>query len=266
MRSQFNSAMAGLLVLGTLVAPFATFAATTTSSTTTTTTTTTTTGPKQVRSDFCTRLATDSQRLLNGFDPKIDVRNIKHAENEKARLDKLAALRGDRDDKLKIDRDESQAKRDVRYDALTKRADTPAKQAAVAAYKAAVDAATAKRIAAVDAAVKAHRDGVDALVKTKFATLDTGTATLKAAVDAAIAQAKTDCANNVAPQTARAKLVAAAKAAQNIFKANRNDSVIKAQLETLNAARKTAVEAALTQFRTDMQKATADLKLAFGVK
>jgi hypothetical protein len=204
--------------------------------------------------------------LLRGFDPKLDGRTDKRAANEKARFEKLAGLRTNRDEKLKENRDGGQAKRDVRYDALVKKADTDAKKAAVTAFKTAVDAATAKRIAAVDAAIKAHRDGVDALIKTKFTSLDTGAGALKTAIDAAITKAKTDCANNVAPQTVRAALVAAAKAAQDIFKANRNDAAIKTQLEVLNATRKTAVEAAMTTFKADMTAATTALKAAFAVK
>lgn len=254
MTSQFNKSIVGVVVLGTLIAPFAAFA---------TTTPNTVKAPKVT---FCTRLEADSQKLLNGFDPKMDGRTNKRDENEKERLSKLAALRTNQDEKLKTDRDTNLARRDVRYDALMKKADTDAKKAAVTAFKAAVDAATTKRIAAVDAAMKAHRDGVDTLVKTRFTTLDTGIATLKSTIDAAIAQAKTDCANNVAPQTARAKLVAAAKAAQNTFKANRSDAAIKSELEALNATRKKAVEAAMTTFKADMTKATADLKTAFAVK
>lgn len=253
MKSQFNRSVVAALVLGTIVTPFAAFAQGTST-------------PRFPKNNFCTRLADDSQKLLRGFDPKMDGRTDKRAENEKARLEKLAGLRTTRDEKLKENRDGGQAKRDVRYDALMKRADTDAKKAAVTAFKAAVDAATAKRVAAVDAAIKAHRDGVDALVKTKFTSLDTGAATLKTAIDAAIAKAKTDCANNVAPQTVRATLVAAAKAAQDIFKANRNDAAIKTQLETLNATRKTAVEAAMATYKADMATATAALKTAFGAK
>lgn len=253
MKSQFNKSIVAAVVLGTIVAPFAAFAQGTTT-------------PRLPRNNFCTRITDDSQKLLRGFDPKMDGRTDRRAENEKARLDKLAGLRTTRDEKLKENRDGGQAKRDVRYDALMKKADTDAKKAAVTAFKTAVDAATAKRIAAVDAAIKAHRDGVDALVKTKFTTLDTGAATLKSTIDVAIAKAKTDCANNVAPQTVRASLIAAAKAAQDIFKANRNDVAIKTQLEALNTTRKTAVEAAMTQFKADMTAATTALKTAFGTK
>lgn len=240
-----------MLVLGAIASPFAAFAQTTTNT-------------RLPRNNFCTRLAADSQKLLNGFDPKMDGRTEKRAENEKTRLDKLAGLRTGWDNKRKENRDTNTTKRDTRFAALMQKADTDAKKAAVTAFETAVNAAVAKRIAAVDAAVQAHRDGVDNLVKTKFTSLDSGAATLKSTIDAAIAKAKTDCANNVAPQTVRANLIAAAKAAQTIFKQNRSDAEIKTQLQALNATRKSAVDAAMAQFKTDMEAATAALKAAFG--
>lgn len=254
MTSQFNTSIVGVVVLSTLLSPFAVFAQTTSNTV------------KPPKATFCTLLATNSQKLLNGFDPKMDGRTDKRDENEKERLTKLEELRKDRDDKHSTDRDDGQAKRNIRYDALLKKADTDAKKVAVTAYRTAVDTATTKHIVAVDAAVKAYRDGMDVLVKTRLTTLDTGAATLKSAIDAAIAQAKTDCANNITPAAARAKLVAAAKAAQNIFKANRSDVAIKAELLALTAARKKAVEAATTAFKADVTKATLNLKTAFGVK
>lgn len=257
MKSSFNKTIAGAVLLSAIVAPFGAFAESTSS---------TSTRPRADKNNFCTRLSTDSQKLLQGFEPKMDALSKKQGEKEKARFERLAGLRDAHDKKRTENRDGTQVKRDTRYDALMKKADTDAKKAAVTAYKAAVDAATQKRIGAVDAAVKAHRDGVDALIKSKFATLDGGAATLRTAVEAAIAKAKTDCTGGVAPATVRTQLMAAAKAAQDIFKKNRNDADIKAGIEALNKTRKAAVDAAMATFKADMQKATTDLKTAFGVK
>ncbi|HXK38372.1 MAG TPA: hypothetical protein VJ579_04880 [Candidatus Paceibacterota bacterium] len=257
MKSQFNKTVVGAVVLSALLSPLAVFAESTSS---------TSTKPRIDKNNFCVRLVADSQKLLRGFEPKMDERTTKQDEKEKARIQKLAGLRVDHDLKRSENREDAKVKRDTRYDALMNKADTDAKKAAVTAYKNAVGAATTKRVAAVDAAVKAYRDGVDALIKSKFTSLDTGAATLRTAVEAAIAKAKADCAANVSPATVRTQLMAAAKAAQNVFKANRNDAAIKTGIEALNKTRKAAVEAALATFKTDMQKATADLKTAFGVK
>jgi hypothetical protein len=249
----FNRSLVAALVISSFVAPVAVFAQTTT-------------GTRTPKNNFCTRIEDGTLKLYSGFDARMDGNTSKRDANEQARMAKLTTQRQTWDANLAGDRAASQARLNIRFNALNAKADTDAKKAAVAAFQTAVNAAVAKRIAAVDAAIKAHRDGVDTIVQTKFTSLDTDAATFKSAVDAALLQAKTDCGNNVAPATARATLIASVKAAQTTFKANRTDAEIKTQLETLAATRKQAVAAAMTQFKADMTAATTALKAAFAAK
>lgn len=212
---------------------------------------------------FCSRIDTVAAKLGENLGKRTENVTTKKTE----RLAKLAEERLKRDEKRAGAWASHDTSRDARFDALTNRADTDAKKAAVVAFEAAMKAAVSARRTAVDTAVKNYRTGVDALVNGKMTSLDGGVTTLKQAIDAAIATAKTSCATTGANgETIRTTMTASIKAAQELFKKNRTDAAIKDQLTALATTRKAAVDTAINQFKTDTAKAAADLKAVFGAK
>ena len=56
------------------------------------------------------------------------------------------------------------------------------------------------------------------------------------------------------------------KIAYEALKANKDDSKIKSDIDVMSASRKQAIENAMAIFKTEIQAARVELKLAFGVK
>lgn len=112
--------------------------------------------------------------------------------------------------------------------------------------------------------VTVYRSGIKSLVDNKFNLIDDQVVTLKSSVNEAISTAKNSCTSGANGDTVRTTLKDNIKSAHVAFNSSRIDDVIKAELESLNAAKKTTIDQAVTKFKSDMDKATADLKIAFG--
>jgi hypothetical protein len=209
---------------------------------------------------FCSRVDTIGSKLVE----QVSVKTVKVSDKRTERLAKLADDRSQRDEKRAMSWSTHDISRDVRIEALEKRADTDAKKAAVMQFETAIKSAVEKRRIAVATAVKTYRLGVDALVGGKMANIDGSSSTLKQALDTALSSAKTACVGvNPDGELIRTTFTAAIKQAHDVYKATRSEATIRSEIARLADARKRAVDTAVLQFKSDMEKAAQDLKAAF---
>jgi len=216
-----------------------------------------------VRVEACANIGTQVARLQASVDK---VRgNVMERRDE--RQGKLVERRDERDGKVDKHRDSAL---ELRVDAQAKlmaRADTDAKKAAVTEYQTSVKAAVDARVAAYKAANDTFREGVDTVVVSRKTIVDNAVSAFRTSMNAALEKAKADCAAGVENATFRADFNASVQAARRKLQADRqgidsNGDQVRALAKTRNDAHAKA----LATFKATMEKARADLKLAFGVK
>ena len=209
--------------------------------------------------NFCTRItATTSE--LNGMLTKLGENRGKIRTNM---LNNLSERKTKRAEEVRKFRSEFQSKFAKHLDKLGSNATTDEQKAALADFKSAVSAAQATRKAAVDAAIAAYTTAAQQTITDRESKVKDAATTFQTAVTAAIAQAKTDCANGVAPGTARQTMYTSIQTANKAFR-----DVVTAlpdgTLVNLAKTRDAAIRAANKAFR-DAVKAAADvLKAALG--
>lgn len=252
MKKSYNKILTGALVLGAISSPALAFAAETKSAQV----------GKGEAKKFCTNIDSTATKLSDMLAKQTDTFN----KNRTERFGKLADKRKTHDEDISAKRLASDSKHDKRIDALTKKANTDAKKAAVTKFNSDIDAAVSKRQASVDAAVKTYRDGVDSVVNNKNNSTDTNLVELKKSVDLAVSTAKAACASGADPKVTRDAMQKSLKSAHEKYRASKTDTEVKAQLKTLVDARNAAIKAAQDQFKADTEKAKVDLKTAFSVK
>lgn len=178
----------------------------------------------------------------------------------------LADRQGKRDAQLAASRATWSAKRDIQFIKLERRASTTAEKAAVAAYKAAMTTAISAREAAVNKAIADYRTGLKEKMAVRQTALNAAITTYKNAADAAFAKAKLDCASSTDYKVVNNALKAALKAAQDKFKADREAiEKLGPDVKALTETKKTAIEKAVSNFKTAADNAKVALKAAFGI-
>lgn len=206
--------------------------------------------------DFCQNIDAIATRITSDMNDKDG-----HWDGKKTdRFGKISDRRIHRDEVRGDHREMRDVKHDTRIEALMAKADTDAERAAVTKFETTLNNAVETRRAAIDAAVKTFRTGVDNLVNGRFGTLDTNIAAFRAAMEDAIEKAKADCAVDKDPKP---EFQAAVKAARDNFKTAKPE-LIKEEIKKLADARKVAVDAAVSAFKTTMKAAFEELKTAFG--
>ena len=147
---------------------------------------------------------------------------------------------------------------------LFRSAQTDAQKQAVLAFKTAVTSARDARWTAIHAALFAFQSGIDQAIAARKTGVENAIIAFKGAVDAAIAKAKADCAGGIDAATVRGVLQTSVKAAQDAFRATTTGlDKVKTSLDSLIAIRRAAVEKAQGDFKTALEKAIADLRVAF---
>lgn len=235
--------VAGLAFVLSLVSPVASFAQTT-----------------PAKTAFCSRI----DQIIAPIEQRMADREAK-LEAKRQEIDvNLAKRKADRMARLSDYRNTRDDNREAQYAKLEAKATTDAQKQAVASFKATVEAAVVTRKAAVDSAISALGQSVDQSIDARRAAVTTVTNEFKNAKSAAIEKAKADCAAGVAPQTIRETFRASMKVAQDKFKSDYQAiEKLKGSFESVRAIRKQAVEKAIADFKTTMEKARADLKAAF---
>lgn len=239
-----------VLVLGLMVSPMYIFAADVK-----------TKMPKEekVKNGFCDKIDTVTEKFINKIDEKTE--NV--ANRKQNRVNELTQKWLARDDARSENQNEQDAKIQSRFDALMAKADTDAKKEAVKKFQEAVNSAVSTRRNSVNTAVSTFRNGVKELVGNKFSEIDNKVVVLKNAIDEAVATAKNSCANGVSGNVVRSTFISSIKSAFDTFKQDRTDLIIRDDIIKLSEARKASIDQAISKFKSDMEKAKADLKLVF---
>ena len=253
MKTNYKNTIVGAIVLSMLLAPIAGFAAETK------------TGIKagiKAGAGFCTKIDTVSQKFLD----ELTSRTEKFSSKKDDRIAKLTENWNSRDENRTNNQNAQDERISARIDALMLKADTDEKKAAVNAFEEAANLAISNRRSAVDSAIETFRTGVSTLIDDKFGSLDENILTLNSSINEAINTAKSACTSGTSGEVVRTTLKDSVRAAYETFKNSKVDMSIKSEVEELDAVRKQSVNAAIAQFNTDMEKAKADLKAAFGAK
>jgi hypothetical protein len=244
MKTQYNKIVAGAFALSILVSPFAGFAAET----------------KVKGGSFCNKIDAVTEKINTRLVTHLD----KFAVRKNTRIANISKRRVTRDENRADHREIKDIKVDTRISNLTAKADTEAKKLAVVSFEQSVNSAISQRRATVDEAVLKFRNGVDNLITTKFNSIDNSAAVFKQSVNEAIVAAKNSCANGTDSEIVRTTMRNSIKVAQDKFKTNRIDTSIEADINALVEIKRQSIDGAVVKFKADMEKAKADLKIAFG--
>lgn len=196
---------------------------------------------------------------------RLGEKNTKLGERQTERNQKITDNREKRDNKLSESRTNWNERRNEFFQKLEEKAITDAQKQAVATFKSAVETAIAKRKADVNAAISAFRTDFDKLISDRKMAVDQARITLNNSISMAFDKADTDCKNGVSAVTVRENLKTSLKNAQEKFTADKKTiDKIKTGAQTLIAAKKTAFEKAISDFKNAMQTAKNMLKPFFG--
>lgn len=201
----------------------------------------------------CTKLATTITTKQAAMTQKIATMQ---ADFQK-RLQTISSNQAAVDQKAATYRSNFAQKFDAAVDKLRQEpqlADTQKK--AIDTYHTNVMADEKTREQAVDAARSSYRTAYAAQVTTHQAALTKAATTLQTDILAAFSTAQANCGDGSAVSTLRGSV----KKARDTFKSTRTDSAIKTNVEQLAATRNSAVKAADSAFKQQLQAETATLK------
>jgi hypothetical protein len=208
----------------------------------------------------CDRINTQGQNQLRDFSSKLPAFREKFSDPKTA----FGTSRDTSDAALNDLRGKQDEARNTMYMKLEENAQTDAQKAAVAAFKVTVEQAVTDRRTAVDEAIAAFRKDVDALMGSKTTAVTGAMDTFQASVKAAFETAQTSCASGADPKTVRDTLRASLKDARAKLQVSRQSVVTAGDtIPALAATKKTAIDKAMQDFKTTMEKARTDLKAAF---
>lgn len=239
--------------IGLMISPFVSLA-----TNTTTGGNSSTSQGRMPTNNFCTKINDTSSQLNNLLTKLADNRG----KIRTTMLQNLSDRKTKRAAEVQSLRDAARTKFADHINSLGSKATTDAQKAAIAAFKVAVLAAQATRKQAVDAAVSAYQTAAQQTITDRENKVKNAATAFQNAVNAAIAQAKTDCANKVAPVTARQTMYNGIRKANEAFR----QVVIALPDGTLIQLAKTrdqAIQAANQAFRQAVEAARQALKAAW---
>lgn len=213
--------------------------------------------------NFCSIIDKRADTIINNADARLTTWNQKVADQ----LAKLEDNRNKQTQKLEEARSKADQKREDGFAKALSKATTDDQKTAVAAFKTSITTAISIRRGAVDQAINDYRTGVDTALKTRHDGMQANLTTLKTAVTSAINQAKTDCKNGKDPKTTRQTLVTAISTARKQFQSSKQTlEQAKTEIITLRKNRETAIQKAITDFKTTATQARTTLKTALNKK
>lgn len=212
---------------------------------------------------FCANLETRQADMMTRIQTRAGEVSARHEGNAGERQSK----RAERQSELATKRAEMDAKRDAHYEKLSEAATTEAQLAAVEEFSETVEALVDTRRTAIDAAIEDFEDTVEALRESQAAVVADLTEATESGVEAAFAEAEAACETDDATFADVSSVLRDALASQRqAQQANREQYSFKDDLEAARAARKAAVQAAVTEFQAGMDAAKAELRSAFGAE
>lgn len=199
--------------------------------------------------------------ISNKMNERMDQKGEQIEKRIEERKENMEKNRGERDDNLTEFRNNADEWREDSYNILESKAITDEQKKAVKKFKETVEAAVETRRDAIDAAIDAFRSGVDQAIVDHLENVDGVVNTYRNTVRTALEKAKSDCDNEVDSKTVRTNLHASLKAAGSQLKEDKTGvTKFSATMQSLIDAKKAAFEKAITDFKTAMKAAVAELK------
>ncbi len=175
----------------------------------------------------------------------------------------LVNQRISRDNLIKARRDDHDNTLQGDFKKLQASAKNEAQKSAIGRYINQIIEARATRRTAVGAAMQAFRQGLDEALAKRQQAVNTAISAFKTSVQTAISTAKADCAAGKDSEVVRTNLRTSLKLAREKFAADRAAvEKLNVSVTTLVTARKSALEEALKNFQTAIEKAHTDFKTA----
>lgn len=221
---------------------------------------TTNTTTENIKTTFCDKLTTVADKITNRMAEK----ESKINDRQDTRLTNLSAKRDERLQKRAENRTYWDNVRAAKYVLLEAKAKTEGQKQAVATYKSTIETAVKTRCDAINAAVAQFKKDLDSLIATRQSSIDQAVARYKNSVNIAIAKAQSDCSITAIPLTVRTELKDSLLTARTTLQSDRTaiDKVAD-NIDSLIAARKAAVSATWTVYKTSLKAARDTLKQAF---
>jgi len=214
----------------------------------------------QSNTAFCSRI----DQIIATIEQRMSDRDAQLQARWQERDANLAKREADRLARLSDNRNIHKENREAQYAKLDAKAITDAQKQAVASFKTTVEAAVLTREAAVDSAISVLQQSVNQSIDARRTAVETVINEFTSAKSAANAKAIADCSAGVDPNTIREAYRASMKVAQEKFKSDfQAIEKLQGSFESVRATKKQAVEQAIADFNVTMEKAKADLKVAF---
>lgn len=206
---------------------------------------------------ICLRIDELSSNISGRMDEKES--SIESKIQEK--LHNLEKNRGRRDGELAEFRNEADQWREENYNILESKAETSEQKQAVEDFKTAIETAVKTRRTAINTAIDDFRDGVDQAITDRKSSIEEAAKTYRNSVRMAYQQAQSECDNGIDSKTVRANLHASLKATREKFLEDRKGvDKLQIAMKNLIAVKKQAFEKAITDFKTAVRAAVAELK------
>ncbi len=210
--------------------------------------------------DFCERI----DEIISRVDQQVTNRITSLEVQRQRGINKLTERRNTRNERAL----ENQVKRDrnrtEHYAKLETRATTDAQRAAVAAFRATTELAITARKTALDSATQSFRQSLNQEITARQTAVDAAVNTFQSSRITAINQAKSGCAAGVDAKTVRETFHTNIRVAQAQFNNERQEIEKRKDLiEPIRVIQRQAIEKAIADFKTTMEKARTDLQAAF---
>ena len=202
--------------------------------------------------------------MIDKNETQLDQKNSRIENRVQEKTRSLEQNRDKRDENLSGFRLKADQWREESYAKLEEQAETEEQKAAVEEFEKAVEEAVKARREAMDAAIDAFRSAVTRAQADHQAAISETKSAYRNRVQTAFQKAKEDCENGVSEQTIRANLRTNLAAGKNQLKEEKTGApTFRDDLKDLIAAKKSAFEKAIADFKAAMQAAVAELKKAF---
>lgn len=214
------------------------------------------------REEFCEKLSTDYADFLANHDARVETM----LQEREARLEERAAREAEIDTSRAEREEEARNRLAEQMDTLREKATTPAQVAAVEAFGTTVETAITTRTEAIDAAINAFRTSANEAANSAMAQANEASNDFKAAVSSAFTAAIAACNAGAHPEDIGPALRENIEAAKGEFEAARSTlpDVKTLVEESLRPVLESAIDQAVTEFRSTVEAAADELKAVFG--
>ncbi|MFA6397618.1 MAG: hypothetical protein WDK96_02095 [Candidatus Paceibacterota bacterium] len=209
---------------------------------------------------FCSKITTKEKTFEDNTLSK-EQKSLNRKESQNIIWDAKKTLTESKKDKTRAFVDE---KRELNFSNVEVRAKTDAQKQAVETYKTTIKTAIENRRTIIDSAINNWRTTVEKNTLARRASVNTIWTTFKTTVDSALLKAKTDCATGTKQDIIKTTFNETVRVAREKMETDRKALFnVSAQVESLNQIKRDIIKKAQDDFKAVVEKAKADLKIAF---